>query len=204
QLAPVHSCGRPIDSRRGAPRTLHSFPTRRSSDLAPVEALEHYARIVGEPAGDVAIGPAAEIVERRGQVPVIERAERLDAGFEQAVDEALVMVEPGLVHPTLAFREDAAPGDREAVGLHAKFAHEADVLAPAAILVAGDVARVAVQHHARPAHEAVPDARARAVGQGRAFDLVRRGRAPPKELLREANGAVGRDCHAPLGFTSET
>src|SRR5690606_40527932 len=84
QLAPVHSCGRPIDSRRGAPRTLHSFPTRRSSDLAPVEALEHYARIVGEPAGDVAIGPAAEIVERRGQVPVIERAERLDAGFEQA------------------------------------------------------------------------------------------------------------------------
>ena len=51
-------------------------------------------RVLGEPLGDVAIQPAAAVVERRRQVPVIERDRRLDALLEQRVDQAVVEVEP--------------------------------------------------------------------------------------------------------------
>ena len=40
-------------------------------------------------------GPAAVVLERLRQIPVVERHERLDAGFEQPVDEAVVEVEAG-------------------------------------------------------------------------------------------------------------
>jgi hypothetical protein len=38
---------------------------------------------VGEPAGDVAVAPAAEIGQRRGQLPVIERGEGLEPARQQ-------------------------------------------------------------------------------------------------------------------------
>ena len=74
---------------------------------------------------------------------------RLDAVLEQRVDQPLVEVEPGLVHRARALGQDAAPGDAEAVGVEAELAHQRDVARVAAVVVAGDVAGVAVRGHAR-------------------------------------------------------
>ena len=82
------------------PRLVQGRP-----ELHPVvEAADHHARVVGEPIGDVRIEPAAAVVERRRQVPVVERCHRLDAVGEQRVDEAFVKVEAGLVHRAAPFR----------------------------------------------------------------------------------------------------
>ena len=70
-------------------------------------------------------------------------------------------------------RLHARPGDREAVGLDAQRRHQVQVLAPAVVVVARDVAGVAARHRARAAAERVPDRLAAPVLVDRALDLVR-------------------------------
>ena len=72
-------------------------------------------------------GPAAGVLERLRQIPVVERDEGLDAGLEQPVDEPVVEVEAGGVDLPAPGREDARPGDREAVGAEAEPLHQLDV-----------------------------------------------------------------------------
>src|SRR3546814_12500953 len=67
----------------------------------------------------------------------------------------------------------------------AQFAHQAHVVLPAPVVIAGDVAGIAAQGHARRVREAGPDAGAGAVGQRRTLDLVRGGGRTPEESLRE-------------------
>ena len=65
--------------------------------LHPVaERVGHHADVLLEPADDVAVRPAAAVLERLGQVPVVQRDPRFDAGFEARVDDPGVEVEPGL------------------------------------------------------------------------------------------------------------
>ena len=65
--------------------------------LDPVaEALGDDGGVRGEVLGGVARRPAAPVLERLRQVPVVERDERGDAGLQQAVDQPVVEVEPGL------------------------------------------------------------------------------------------------------------
>src|SRR3546814_7850949 len=78
-----------------------------------------------------------------------------------------------------------SPRHAEAVGLQAQFAHQAHVVLPAPVVIAGDVAGIAAQGHARRVREAGPDAGAGAVGQRRTLDLVRGGGRTPEESLRE-------------------
>ena len=126
-------------------------------------------------------GPAAAILERLRQVPVVERDERLDAVREQLVDEAVVEVEAGGVHAAAALGEDPRPRDREAVGVETERAHQADVVAIAVVGVARDAAVVAVEDLPGRRREAVPDALAAAVLGHRALDLVGGGRGAPDE-----------------------
>ena len=66
---------------------------RRPEPHAFVQRAEHDAGVVGEPAGDVGVEPAAALVQRGGQVPVVQRGARLDAVLAQGVDESAVEVE---------------------------------------------------------------------------------------------------------------
>ena len=116
---------------------------------------------------------------------MVERQPRGDAALEQLVDEPAVEVEPPLLDGARAQRLHPRPGDREAVGAQAQLAHERDVLPVAGVVVAGDVAGVAVQHPPRRVAEDVPDRRPPAVRVGAALDLVRRGRRAPGEPGRE-------------------
>ena len=57
------------------------------------EVVEEDRRILGEPVDDVARRPAALVLERLGQIPVVERRERRDPSLEHALDERAVEVE---------------------------------------------------------------------------------------------------------------
>ena len=177
-----------VSRREGAVHVaaVHDDPRlvdRRPQRHAVSERAEHHAGIIGEPVGHVTVEPAAVVVEGGGEVPVIEGDGGLDAAGEQRVDEAVVERDAARVHRAAAHGEDAAPRDAEAVGVEPEVGEQRHVLGEAVIVVARDVARVAVGDVTAPRRmrEAVPDARPGAVGERRAFDLVGgRGGAPEK------------------------
>ena len=164
------------------PRLVECRPHRHSIAKRPV----HHRGIVGEPVGDVAIQPTAHVVERGREIPVIERDQRLDVAREQRVHQALIEREALRVDLAATGWQHACPGDRKPIALQSELAHQRDVLAPAVVVVAGDVAGVAVMHHRRRVREALPDARPRTVGEGRAFDLIRGRRRAPEEAVGKA------------------
>jgi hypothetical protein len=70
---------------------------RRDAGQAVAEAARDLGGVVGEARHDVARQPAAIVVQRLRQVPVVERRMRLDAGGQQFVEQAVVEREAGLV-----------------------------------------------------------------------------------------------------------
>ena len=146
---------------------------------------------------------AYSLFSRRG-APLVPRdrifgiRERMlaDGSVEQPVDEPVVVVEPGVVHPVggPAGRHHARPGDRETVGVDAELGEQRDVLRPAVVAVARDVTGVAAADPAGGVAERVPDARPAAVGVPAALDLVGRRRGTPDE----AGGETGQRRHGVL------
>src|SRR5215211_833423 len=137
----------------------------------------------------IPVSPAAQILQRLRQVPMIERKHRFYGALSQAVDKSAVKVEAVLVGRTAPLGLDAGPGHGEAVGLHPELGHQVEVFFQAMILVAGDVARIAVTDFIRGVAERVPDGRAAAVFVHGALDLVSGRRSAPQEILREAHGS---------------
>ncbi len=138
----------------------------------------HGHRVVDERLGGGSLGPATGVLERLRQVPVVEGRGRAHPGREQAVDQAVVVVEtrgstgPRPVGCTRGqaiekrYQLDAEPG------------HERDVVVDAVVGVARLQPVAAVAHGTVAAGEGVPDRDATAVLGGAALDLVgRRGRA---------------------------
>src|SRR5690606_32221836 len=141
---------------------------------------------------------AARVLQFLGQVPVVEGGDGLDALVQQFVGEAPVEVEALLDGGAAPGGLDAGPGQGETVGAQAEFGHERDVLAPAVVVVGGDVAGVAVADPAGGAGVGVPDGRCAAVLRGGSLDLVGGRRGTPEEALGEGAGCVrggrGRLC----------
>ncbi len=111
---------------------------------------------------------------------------RGDAGFEQAVDEPVVVVEPDRVGLTGAVGQHPRPRDREAVGVQPESLHQSDVFGVAVVVVACDIAGVAVVDRAGNPAEGVPNGRRTATLGDRSLDLVRRCRRAPTEIRRQA------------------
>ena len=105
--------------------------------------------------------------------------------FEQLVDEPLVEPETARVDAPAPLGQHAPPRDGEAIRLQAERLHQRDIALEALVVIAGHVTGVAVAHEAGRVRETVPDARACAIGKGRAFDLVRGGRGAPEEAGRK-------------------
>src|ERR1035441_4881104 len=93
---------------RRAERLVDGPPQR--NDVA--ERLDHKLRVVAEVADGIAGRPATRILQRLGEVPVVERRHRLDTPGVQAVDQAPVEVEALLVNGAGAVRDDARPRGR--------------------------------------------------------------------------------------------
>ena len=157
-----------VAEERRAPRLVQGDPVRDHV----AELLGDDGGVVGEPARGVAVEPAAAILQRLRQVPVVQRRPRGDALLEQRLRQAAVEVEAGAVGRSGAVGLDARPRDREPVRVEAEVGHQRDVLRPAVIVVVGDVAGAAVGDRAGDAGERVPDALAAPVLPGGAFDLV--------------------------------
>src|SRR4029453_10036800 len=73
------------------------------------------------------------------------------------------------------------------------------VLAVPVVVVDRDVAGVAAEPPARRVRERVPDRPAAPVRGGTAFHLVRRGRRPEQEILRETRDGDVRDAGEAMG-----
>ena len=152
--------------------------------------------VVGEMLRGVAIRPSARIFERLRQVPMEQRDERPDLAPQQLVDHAAIEVETLLIDRAAALRLDSRPRNRDSRGIEAKLGHQRDILAVAMIVIASDVAGVAVLDLARGVAEAIPDRLALAVLVPRAFDLVRGAGGAPLEALGKC-----QRCHARMVST---
>src|SRR6185503_1129400 len=117
---------------------------------------------------------------------------RLNAARKQAVDQSLVKAKAGRVDATGALRQHAAPRDAEAIRAQPQRMHQIDIALEASIMVAGNVAGIAVRNSPGRVHEAMPDAGPGAVRERRAFDLVsRRGAAPQEALWKARSRSIG-------------
>ncbi len=178
-----------VSQRRHDPR----FVERDEVADAVTEAPGHDRGVLGERIHGRPKGPPPGVLEDLRQVPVIERHERRDALGEQLVDQAIVEVEPCLVDRACAAWDDPRPRDGEPVRAETEFGQQRHVLAVAVVVVAGDVARIAVERRARRVREAVPDAFAAAVFVDRPLDLIRGRRGTPHEIRRERSIRHGHD-----------
>ena len=167
-----------VAHERVRPRLVEGDPV---ADPVP-ESVRHDCRVLRHALDDHRVGPAAGILERLRQVPVVERGPGLDAAGEEAVDEPVVEVEPGLVHRAAARRLDPRPGDAEPVGPQPELRHQVEIRLPATVVVAGDVTGVPVARATGRVRVHVPDARAAPVCRRGPLDLVRRGRGAPGEV----------------------
>ena len=163
-----------VPEERDDPRLVVGDPLRH--DVA--ELLAHQRRVVGEALGGVARRPPAHRLAGARQVPVVERRHRLDPALEQTLDEPPVELDAAPVQLPPPVGLHPRPGDREAVRLEPQRRHQVEVAAPAVVVVARDLARVAAGHAARQRAEVVPDRRAAPALADGALDLVRRGRGP--------------------------
>ena len=158
---------------------------------AIAQRARHQFDVVGEAGRRIAIGPASGIFERLRQVPVIERDQRADVGFEQGIHETAVVIDAFGIRRTAPVRLNSRPGNREAVAVQIHRPHQRNVFAPAMIGVAGYVAGVAILDFARGVREAVPDGFALAVFFPRAFNLVSGSGGAPIEIPGESNWGSG-------------
>ena len=116
---------------------------------------------------------------------MVEGRHRLDVVLEQGVHKAVVEIETCWIDLARAIGQHACPSDAETIGFEAQLGHEGNIEAEAAIVVARDVPGVAIADHARRMGKAMPDAGARTIGEVGALYLIRRGGAPPHEMIRK-------------------
>jgi hypothetical protein len=147
------------------------------------ERADDHPRVCGEPVRHIAIEPAALIVQCGRKVPVVQGDHGPDAMHQEQVHEAIVEGEPRTIHRTASRRQDPRPREAEAIRLQPERAHQLHISRGATVMIAGDVPGFPAGDLPGRMREAVPDARAGAVGEGRALDLVGGGcRAPEKPL----------------------
>src|SRR5919112_5968995 len=125
---------------------------------------------------------------------MIQGEHRQDVPLPQALDEPPVEVEALPVGGAASLRLNPWPSDGEAVGSYAQAPHEFEVFFEAVVVVAGDVAGVAVQDVAWRMREGIPDRGSAPVLVYGALDLVGGGRGAPQEAFRKV--------HAPPTLTS--
>ena len=161
-------------------------------------AARHQGGIVGEPERDIAILPAAKIVQRLRQIPMIQAQPGLYAVAEHLVDQAIVEVEAQAVGLAAPLRQHARPGHGKPVDLRAKALHQRHVFPVAMVVVARHIAGIAIGDAARLSAEQVPDAGAAPVLCGGPLDLIGRGGDAPLERCRQRQGGRhGRGGTAP-------
>ena len=156
----------------------------------------HGAGVLEEAVDDIAVGPAAGLLQCLRHVPVVQRQPRQNVGTEQLIDEALVEVDARRVHRS-PVGTHPRPRRREAVGLQPETLHERDVVAVAVVVIARDIAALPADDGPGNAREGIPDRRCPTVFEGCALDLVGGGGSTEEKALGEGAGHSGHPFTAP-------
>lgn len=104
---------RGIPEKREDPGFVENAPMRD----AVAEGADGDVNVIGEARGEIAMGPAAGFLQFLRKIPMIERAERADFGFEERVGEVLVVVEAFRIGCAGAIGLNARPGDGETIAV---------------------------------------------------------------------------------------
>ena len=115
------------------------------------------ARIIRKRLRRIAILPAPRIFQTLRQIPVIERAVRLNPSREQRIHHPVIEVEPSLIRLPFPTRKNSRPCHREAKRLQPHLLHHRDVLRVAIVEVIRNVARIAISRLSARMRERVPD-----------------------------------------------
>ncbi len=130
--------------------------------------------------------PTAEtILQRLRQIPMEKRAERFNAIAQQFIRQLLVIRNTRFVRLARAFWKYARPRNREAVALRSEPFQPLHILLVQVVLIVCHIACFVVVGLAGSMREGVPDRWPPAVSTGRAFYLIRSGRATPKKTARK-------------------
>ena len=149
------------------------------------ELAETDPGIVFEIMDDAPFQPSALVLEGLGQVPVVQGDRRFDAGGMQGFQQAAIKGHTSLVDGTGALRQDARPGDGEAVGLESQLLHDFNIFLEVMIVIAGLMGGIAIGDLARLGAKTVPDGLALAIGLPSTLDLGGSGGRPPLKTGRE-------------------
>src|SRR3990170_5777856 len=103
---------------------------------------------------------------------MIQTSHRLDSGFQQAIDQPIVEIQPYGIASSATCWKDSRPGDRESISLKAQFFHQSNIIRHAVVMVCSHVARIIVADIPLPVGINVPNAFTLAVLIPSAFDLV--------------------------------
>src|SRR5487761_1949629 len=175
-------CTGGIAHKSDSPRHIEWRPNRDS--IAKV--LRENTGIVRKVARQVPVWPASPVFKRLGEIPVIHRAPRADAGGEERIDQPAIVIQPLHVRNTGSGWLNAWPGDRETVALQVKAFGQRDVLREKMILVAGNIAGYGAPDFPWGMGEPVPYRFAFAVLIPCALHLVGGGGSTPDKSFRKA------------------
>ena len=137
-----------------APRLVEGRPAPDPSG----EVLRHRFCVISEPVCRGAVDPTTLILERAGEIPVIERGHRSDPASKQTVDQSVVERETGLRECTSPLRHHTRPADRESIGIDSQPGKQVEILLESVHVVAGHRPGRAVDHLARRLREVIPGA----------------------------------------------
>ena len=154
------------------------------TDPIPQPGL-HCGRVVSERMRRPPHSPPAFVLEALREIPVEQGEERLYTRFQQPVHQPVVEVQAGLVDRASALGHHPGPRHREAIGRQSQVLHDPDVVAPSVVVIAGHVARVAVEDAAGNPAETVPHTLRPAALECRSLDLVGGGGGTPQETVGE-------------------
>lgn len=103
--------------------------------LHPVtEAVDHLFAVADKGVHHAAIVEAVVLLrQRQRHIEVVETDHRLDTAGEQIVNKAVVKRDTFVVELAVTLRADAAPGDLEAVAVHAQILHQIEIF-PVAVV----------------------------------------------------------------------
>ncbi|MNJ46719.1 hypothetical protein D3C77_418570 [compost metagenome] len=166
---------------RGAPWLIERHPMLDQA----VELTEHRFGEHDEGVDRLPVLPAAVVLKRLRQLPVVQCAERLDSVLEQLVHQQFVMLDSFPVHFAEALRVNARPRYREAVGFNAQLLHKLNVFLVTVVAVTGNACVIALKNFSGRCRHDVPDAQASPVLIQGAFDLISRGRYAPDKVFRK-------------------
>src|ERR1051325_4029844 len=137
------------------------------------QSRRNVAGVVRERLRRFASFPATEtILQRRRQIPVVKRGERLNPIREQLIDEPIVEVETLRIRWTITVWKHARPGDRETIRLDAERLHQLPVAFVEMVRIGRHGAGCVVNDTAGCVRKSIPDGWATTVFFNSAFDLI--------------------------------